>query len=139
MKCLIVFLGSSIAGDDAAGYDVYMRIKNKIKARMAYLGTDLFKLYGIYEGEEKLIIVDAVYGADDVIHLKNNEIFSMDDKSEGMHFLSAIEALKILKTVMKKFPEEVHLIGLPAKSFNKITYDKEIINKAIKELKKLIE
>ncbi len=139
MKYLIVFLGSSIAGDDAAGYDVYMRIKNKTKARIAYLGTDLFKLYGIYEGEEKLIIVDAVYGIEDVIHLKNEEIFSIDDKSEGMHFLSAIEALKILKTVMKKFPEEIHLIGLPAKSFEKITYDEKVINKAIKELKKLIE
>jgi len=138
MKWLIIFLGSSIAGDDTAGYENYMRIKDEIKERAAYLGTDLFKLYGVYEGEEKLIIVDAVYGIEDVIHLKNDKIFNIEDKSTGVHFLAAIEALKILKLVMKKFPKEIHLIGIPAKSFEEITYGEETIKKAIKEIKKII-
>lgn len=138
MKWLIVFLGSGIAGDDTAGYEIYMKIKNEIKERIAFLGTDLFRLYGIYEGEEKMIIVDAIYGAEDIIHLKNDEIFSIEDRSTGAHFLAAMEALKILKLVMKKFPQEIHLIGIPAKSFEEITYNEETIKKVIKEIKKII-
>ena len=140
MKCLIIFLGNILAGDDAAGYELYMKLKDSIKgARMEYLGTDFFKFYGIYEGEEKLIIVDAVYGSDDIVHLINDEIFLIEDRSEGAHFLSAIEAIKILKIVMKRFPEEIHLIGIPAKSFEEITYRKEIIEKAAKKLKEILE
>ncbi len=140
MKCLIIFLGNILAGDDAAGYELYMKLKDSIKgARMEYLGTDFFKFYGIYEGEEKLIIVDAVYGSDDIVHLINDEIFLIEDRSEGAHFLSAIEAIKILKIVMKRFPEEIHLIGIPAKSFEEITYGKEIIEKAAKKLKEILE
>ena len=140
MSCLIIFLGNILAGDDSAGYEVYMKLKDTVKgARMEYLGTDFFKFYGIYEGEEKLIIVDAVYGSDDIVHFINEDIFLIEDKSEGAHFLAAIEALKILKIVMEKFPKEVHLIGIPAKSFDEVTYDKKIIDDVAEKIKEILE
>lgn len=138
MNCIVVFLGSEVAGDDSAGYEIYMRIKDKIKARLEYLGTDFFKFYGIYRGEEKLVIVDAVYGIDDVIHLKNNEIFEIEDKSQGIHFLSAIEALKIMREVMENFPKEIHLVGIPARSFEKKTLDEKTIKKAIEMIEEIV-
>ena len=130
---LLVFLGNEIAGEDALGYIVYEKIKDKIKGRCEYLGTDLSKLYGIYRNEEKLIIIDAIYGIDDVIHIKNDEIWKIDDASSGAHGLAAIEILKILKIVMEKFPSEIHLIGLPAKNFETIEENEEVIEKAIKK------
>ncbi|HDN96347.1 MAG TPA: hydrogenase maturation protease [Thermoplasmatales archaeon] len=138
MNCIVVFLGSEVAGDDSAGYEIYMRIKDKIKARLEYLGTDFFKFYGIYRGEEKLVIVDAVYGIDDVIHLKNNEIFEIEDKSQGIHFLSAIEALKIMREVMENFPKEIHLVGIPARSFEEKTLDEKTIKKAIEMIEEVV-
>lgn len=138
MSALVIFLGSRIAGDDTAGYEIFMKLKNKLDARTEYLGTDLFKLYGVYENEEKLIIVDAVYGIDDVIYLKDEEIFKINDKSSSVHFLAAIEALKILKIVMEKFPKEIHLIGLPAKSFEEVTYSEKEIEKAIEKIREII-
>ncbi len=136
MKTLVVFLGNEIAGDDSIGYEIYRKIKISNKV---FLSTDFFKLYGIYKNQERLIIVDAVYGIDEIIHLKNDEIFEIDDKSIGNHFISAIEALKILKIVMKNFPKEIHLIGLPAKDFNKITYNDEIIEKAIRKIEEIMK
>jgi len=138
MNCIVVFLGSEVAGDDSAGYEIYMRVKDKIKARLEYLGTDFFKFYGIYRGEEKLVIVDAVYGIDDVIHLKNNEIFEIEDKSQGIHFLSAIEALKIMREVMENFPKEIHLVGIPARSFEEKTLDEKTIKKAIEMIEEVV-
>lgn len=136
MKTLVVFLGNEIAGDDSIGYEIYRKIKISNKV---FLSTDFFKLYGIYKNQERLIIVDAVYGINEIIHLKNDEIFEIDDKSIGNHFISAIEALKILKIVMKNFPKEIHLIGLPAKDFNKITYNDEIIEKAIRKIEEIMK
>lgn len=136
MKTLVVFLGNEIAGDDSIGYEIYRKIKISNKV---FLSTDLFKLYGIYKNQERLIIVDAVYGINEIIHLKNDEIFEIDDKSIGNHFISAIEALKMLKIVMKNFPKEIHLIGLPAKDFNKITYNDEIIEKAIRKIEEIMK
>lgn len=138
MKTLIVFIGSTIAGDDTAGYVIYNKLRNKLSVRVKYAGTDLFKLYGFYRGEEKLIIVDAVYGADDIIHFMGEEIFNLEGKSENIHFVSAIEALKILKETMKKFPQEIHIVGIPAKRMDRITYDKEMIDKAIKKIMEII-
>ncbi|HEC82579.1 MAG TPA: hydrogenase maturation protease [Thermoplasmatales archaeon] len=138
MKTLVVFLGSRIAGDDTAGYSLYVELKDKLNARMEYIGTDLFRLYGCYGGEEKIIIVDAVYGVKDIIHLDNNEIFNLEEKSKDAHFISAIEALKILREVMENFPEKVHLIGIPAKNLNKVTYDKNMLKRAIKKLMEII-
>lgn len=138
MKTLIVFLGSTIAGDDTAGYVLYNKLKDKLNIRMKYVGTDLFRLYGFYRNEEKLIVVDAVYGIDDIIHLKGKEIFNLEGKSEGAHFISAIEALKILEETMKNFPKEIHIVGIPAKRMDKITYNEEMIDRAIKKIIEII-
>ncbi|HEC76526.1 MAG TPA: hydrogenase maturation protease [Thermoplasmatales archaeon] len=138
MKTLVVFLGSRIAGDDTAGYSLYVELKDKLNARMEYMGTDLFRLYGCYRREEKIIIVDAVYGIEDIIHLKNNEIFNLEGKSKNAHFISAIEVLKILREVMEDFPEEVHIVGIPAKNLDRVTYDKNTLKRAIEKLMEVI-
>jgi len=139
MRTLVVFLGSRIAGDDSAGYAVYERIKEKFSARTLYLGTDLFRLYGLYEGEERLVLVDAVHGASGVVHLKDNEIFVIDNRSEGAHFLSLVEAVKILRAVMSSFPREIHLVGIPAKSVREVTYDEDVLNEAVQMLGTIVK
>lgn len=139
MRTLVVFLGSRIAGDDSAGYAVYEKIKDACPARAMYLGTDLFRLYGVYEGEERLVMVDAVHGTSDVVHLRDDEIFAIDNRSSSIHFLSLVEALKILRTVMSSFPLEIHLIGIPAKSVRKVTYDENVLVKAMRILDTIIK
>ena len=136
---LVIFLGNEIAGDDSAGYEAFKEAKKEISARMEYVGTDIFELSRIYENEEKLVIVDAVYGIDDVVHLKNEELFSLNEKSMHAHRISAVEGLKILKATMKNFPKEAHLIGIPAKSIEKRTFSEEVIEKAVKMLKKIVK
>ncbi|KAA0014011.1 MAG: hydrogenase maturation protease [Thermoplasmata archaeon] len=136
---LVIFLGNEFAGDDSAGYEAYRKAKEKISARMLYLGTDIFELSRIYENEERLVIIDAFHGIDEVVHLKNEELFNLNDKSMHAHRISAVEGLKILKATMKNFPKEVHLIGIPAKSIEKRTFSEDVIEKAVKMLKKIVK
>ena len=139
MQSLVVFLGNTLAGDDASGYHLSKLFDEKQHTRKLYLGTDLLRLYHEYNGEDRLILVDAVTGISDVIHLQNEEILSLNNKSKHAHFLSAVEFLKILKVVMTNFPKEIHLIGIPAKDFSQKTYSKEQLQKAATMLNKLLE
>ncbi|MEM2934891.1 MAG: hydrogenase maturation protease [Candidatus Thermoplasmatota archaeon] len=134
---LVVFLGSN-NGDDSAGYECYKKAISRINARMLFLGTDIFEILRKYENEKIVIVVDAFYGANDVIHLKNEEIFNFTSRSEHAHYISPIEAIKILKEA-GFLPEELHLIGIPAKSFEKVTYTDEMIERAIKIVEELLK
>ncbi|MBC7081704.1 MAG: hypothetical protein H5T44_05640 [Thermoplasmatales archaeon] len=133
---LVVFLGSN-RGDDSAGHECYKKAISRINARLIFLGTDIFEIFRKYENEKKVIVVDAFYGAEDIIHLKNDEIFKLESRSEHAHYISPVEALKILNEIGFS-PKELHLIGIPAKSFDKITYTDEIIEKAIKKVEEIL-
>jgi hydrogenase maturation protease len=138
MNTLVVCIGSVVAGDDTAGFSVYKCLGEHIGARLLFLGTDLFRLYGEYRGEERLVLVDAVHGIQDVTCLANERVFAIDDASEHAHHLSAVEALKILRLVMPAFPRDVYLVGVPAHRFDRATYRQEHLDAAVETVRKLV-
>jgi len=134
---LVVFIGSE-NGDDYAGYECYKKAISRINARMLFLGTDIFEILRKYENEKRVIVVDAFYGLDNIIHLKNDEIFNIEARSEHAHYISPVEAIKILKEAGFS-PDELHLIGIPAKSFDRVTYSEEMIERAIKKIEEILK
>ena len=134
---LVVFLGSE-NGDDSAGYECYKKSISRINARLLFLGTDIFEILRKYENEKRVIVVDAFYGVDDIVHLNKEEIFKMPARSEHAHYISPVEAIKILKEAGFS-PEELHIIGIPAKSFDRVTYSEEMIERAIKKIEEILK
>lgn len=128
---LVVFLGNISAGDDASGFYVYQKFSENEYVRKLFLGTDLFRLHFEYKKEKRLILVDAMTGINEVTHIPNKHLFEINNKSEHAHFLSAIEILKILKIVMPVFPQDIHLIGVPARDFKNQTFTNDDINKVL--------
>lgn len=135
---LVVFLGNPLAGDDASGFYLFQAFDEPKNTRKLFLGTDLFRLYSEYNGEERLILVDAVSGINNVVHVYNERLLNIAGRSEHAHFLSAIEILKILKIVMDSFPKDIHLIGIPAKDFTQKTVSSALLEKALQLLNRII-
>ena len=121
-QALVVTLGSPLAGEDAVGQCVHEALKDTPEARVVYLGTDIFRFSHAYQGEPLVIFVDAVYSkkhaAGEIVHFSNEEIFSeLTDVATDAHMLGVGEGLKVLRTVMPRFPIELHFIGVSCKQF----------------------
>jgi len=121
-QALVVTLGSTLAGEDAAGYCVHEALRGMVDARLVYLGTDIFRFSNVYLGEPRVIVVDAVYAqelpAGEIIHFAGEEVFSeITDVATDAHMLGVGEGLKILEKVMSCFPEELHFVGVSCKQF----------------------
>ncbi|MEA2055100.1 MAG: hydrogenase maturation protease [Candidatus Thermoplasmatota archaeon] len=121
-ETLVVTLGSPLAGEDSIGCKIFERIKDKIDARVEYLGTDIFRFSNVYHEEEKVIFVDAVYSkklkAGEMVYFRGENVFEfLNDVAVDAHMLGVGEGLKILREVMPAFPKNLHFIGISCKKF----------------------
>lgn len=118
----MVALGNPLVGEDAVGTDVYDALKERGGARVEFLGTDIFRLSNVYRGEERLVVVDAVYAPGlepgRVVHFRGEEVFErLQDVAVDAHLLGVGEGLKILHLTMPRFPSDVHFVGVSVKTF----------------------
>ena len=121
-ETLIVTLGNPLAGEDSVGSRIFEKIRGSINARVEYLGTDIFRFSNVYNGEKRVVFMDAVYSenmkAGDVVHFSGDEVFEfLNDVAVDAHMLGVGEGLKILKEVMPSFPADIHFIGISCKKF----------------------
>ncbi|WP_456449867.1 hydrogenase maturation protease, partial [Palaeococcus sp. (in: euryarchaeotes)] len=72
MRTLILALGNELMKDDGAGLKVG-RLLAQRGHNVIEVGTDIFRLQRYYNGEERLIIIDAIlsdeYAPGEVVHL----------------------------------------------------------------------
>lgn len=144
-KTLVITLGSPLMGDDAVGYKLSEMLKGKVNVK--YLGTDIFKFSTLYNGEENVILIDAVYSKKippgEIICLKGEEIFDLlKGKCRDAHFLGVGEAIKILRETMEEFPEKIRFIGISCKKFEfgeMSNETKKAIEKAFKKIMEIVE
>ncbi|MGC9554705.1 MAG: hydrogenase maturation protease [Thermoplasmatota archaeon] len=121
-QTLVVALGNPLVGEDAVGAHVYDSLRDGAEARVVFLGTDVFRLSNVYRGEERLVVVDAVYAPDlepgRVVHFQGAEVFErLRDVAVDAHLLGVGEGLKILRLTMPRFPSDVHFVGVSVKTF----------------------
>ncbi len=143
-ETLVITLGSSLAGEDTVGVKIFEKIRDSINARVEYLGTDIFRFSNIYDGEERVIFVDAVYSksmeAGDVVHFSGNEVFEfLNDVAVDAHMLGVGEGLKILKNVMPSFPQDIHFIGISCKKFGVGEMSTEVREGMEKAIEKIVD
>lgn len=123
MKVLILALGNELMKDDGVGLKA-----GRILAERGYnvieVGTDIFKLQRYYNGEDIIVIIDAVlsneYGPGEVIYLKGDEVFEkLKAEIRSAHFMGAVDGLKLLMAIDKRLARaEIHFIGVVAKEID---------------------
>ena len=123
MSTLILALGNELMKDDGVGLKV-----GRILAEKGYnvleVGTDIFRLQQHYNGEEKIIIIDAIltekYKPGQVVHLKGDEAFEkLRAEIRSAHFMGAIDGLKLLRLIDKRLAKaEIHFVGIVAKEID---------------------
>jgi len=120
---LILALGNELMKDDGVGLKIG-RILAKKGYNVLEVGTDIFKLHRYYNGEDKIIIIDAIltdkYKPGEVIHLKGDEVFEkLKAEIRSAHFMGAIDGLKLLMAIDKRLSKaEIHFIGVVAKDID---------------------
>ncbi|AHL22058.1 hydrogenase maturation protease [Thermococcus nautili] len=123
MRTLILALGNELMKDDGVGLKV-----GRILAEKGYnvleVGTDIFMLSSHYNGEERLIIVDAIlsekFKPGEVIHLEGEDVFEkLKAEIRSAHFMGAIDGLKLLMKLDERLARaEVHFVGIVAKEID---------------------
>ncbi|WP_175058909.1 hydrogenase maturation protease [Thermococcus sp. 2319x1] len=123
MSTLILALGNELMRDDGVGLKIG-RILAKKGYNVLEIGTDIFKLHRYYNGENRIIIIDAIltdkYKPGEMIHLKGEEIFEkLKAEIRSAHFMGAIDGLKLLRAIDNRLAKaEIHFVGVVAKEID---------------------
>ncbi|BAD86255.1 hydrogenase-specific maturation endopeptidase [Thermococcus kodakarensis KOD1] len=123
MRVLILALGNELMKDDGAGLKA-----GRILAEKGYnvleVGTDIFRLANHYNGEERIVIIDAILSdklkPGEVVHFSGEEIFEkLKAEIRSAHFMGAIDGLKLLMALDERLKRaEIHFIGIVAKEID---------------------
>jgi hydrogenase maturation protease len=126
-KALVVCVGNSLVGDDAAGCAVYeLLAKESLPegTRLHLLGIGGISLLECLAGEKLLIVVDAVqFGATPgTIHVLNwNDLPQAGGGAVSAHGIGLREAIALGRILSPEvMPQEVLLIGIEGVSFDTI-------------------
>jgi len=144
MSTLILALGNELMKDDGVGLKVGRILADK-GYNVVEIGTDIFRLQRYYNGEEKIIIVDAIltdkYKPGEMIHLKGEEVFEkLKAEIRSAHFMGAIDGLKLLMALDERLAKaEIHFVGIVAKEIGLGTELSEEIKSNIPNIIKVIE
>ncbi|WP_048148147.1 hydrogenase maturation protease [Palaeococcus ferrophilus] len=120
MRTLILALGNELMKDDGVGLNAG-RILLERGYNVLEVGTDIFRLASHYNGEERLVIIDAILSdklkPGEVIHLQGREVFEkLKGEIRSAHFMGAIDGLKLLMALDERLKRaEIHFIGVVAK------------------------
>lgn len=123
MRTLILALGNELMKDDGTGLKA-----GRILAERGYnvleVGTDIFRLANHYNGEERIIVIDAILSdklkPGEVVHFKGEEVFEkLKAEIRSAHFMGAIDGLKLLMALDERLKRaEIHFIGVVAKEID---------------------
>ena len=144
MRALILALGNELMKDDGAGLKA-----GRLLAENGYtvleVGTDIFLLQNHYNGEERLIIIDAILSdklrPGEIVHLAGGEVFEkLRAEIRSAHFMGAIDGLKLLMALDERLTKaEIHFIGIVAKEIDLGMELSEEVERAIPEVVELVE
>ncbi len=126
-KALVVCVGNSLVGDDAAGcavYEVLSRQPLPEGTRLHLLGVGGISLLECLDGESIMIVVDAVrLGADPgTVHVLDwDALPQVETRAASAHGIGLREAIALGRTVCPEvMPQKVLLIGIEGASFETI-------------------
>jgi hydrogenase maturation protease len=124
-RALIVCIGNSLIADDALGWAVFERLEERRlpqSVRVEFLELGGIRLLDILDGEDLLIVVDAVrLGSDPgTLHVLDWQDLP---EAEGLpvtsHDIGLSEAIRIGRVLFpEKMPQRIILVGVEGKCFD---------------------
>lgn len=144
MRTLVLALGNELMTDDGVGLRAG-RLLLERGCNVLEVGTDVFRLSSYYNGEERLIVIDAILSGElkpgEVIHLQGGEVFEkLRAEIRSAHFMGAIEGLKLLMLLDERLKNaELHFIGVVAKRIDLGTELSEEVRNALPRVVELVE
>lgn len=144
MRTLILALGNELMKDDGIGLKAG-RILVEKGYNVLEVGTDIFRLSGHYNGEERLIIIDAIlsekFQPGKIIHLRGEVVFEkLKAEIRSAHFIGAIDGLKLLMAMDERLAKaDIHFIGIVAKEIDLGTELTEEVERALPKIVELVE
>lgn len=149
-QSLIICIGNDLVADDGVGSKVYQQLlKQELPAsvRLLFLGLGGLDLIEQMQGEENLIVVDAVqFGVDagTVHNIAWKDLPHMENRPVSGHGIGVREALDICRHLYpEKMPKSCSLIGIEGTCFNELGNSlspdvASAIPQAIKEIEQLL-
>lgn len=126
-RSLIVCIGNDLVADDAAGHVLYHLLRERALpagARLVLLGTGGIDLLDVLDGEELLIVVDAVQlgAAPGTVHLLDWEHIPANElRPVSGHGIGVKEAVQVCRQL---YPERaaavVRLVGVEGRCFDRV-------------------
>ncbi len=127
MKTLIVCIGNDLAADDGVGREIFLELTGRdlpAGVRPVFLGLGGIDLIEQLEGEEQLIVVDAVqFGepAGTVHTLDWDSLPYMAPRPVSGHGIGVREAIEVCRKLYpEKVPEKTWLVGVEGECFDQL-------------------
>ena len=144
MRTLILALGNELMKDDGVGLKAG-RLLLREGCNVLEVGTDIFRLASHYNGEERLIIIDAILSdklrPGEIIHLQGEEVFEkLKAEIRSAHFMGAIDGLKLLMALDERLAKaDIHFIGVVAKEVDLGMELSEEVEQALPKVVELVK
>lgn len=124
---LIVCIGNDLVGDDAVGYAIHKVLVDMSLpdgAKLKFLGLGGMDIIEVIEGEDRLIVVDAVQLGKEVghVHVLNwDQLPYMEPRPVSGHGIGIREAIEVAKRLYpERVPGSIFLVGVEGACFNKV-------------------
>lgn len=124
---LIICIGNALAADDGAGSAVYEELQRSRLpqgVRLCFLGLGGIDILDQLEGEERLVVVDAVQlgGDPGTVHVLDwQDIPEMGPRPVSGHGIGVREAVELGKRLYpERMPREISLVGIEGQCFDQL-------------------
>ncbi len=124
---LIVCIGNDLVADDAVGHAIHKVLTDSSLpegAILKFLGLGGMDLLEAINGEDLLIVVDAVQLGGDVgtVHILSwEQLPSMEPRPVSGHGIGVKEAIEVAKRIYpERVPGDIRLVGVEGICFNKV-------------------
>jgi len=122
---LVVCIGNDMVADDGVGHAVYHVLASRLPAdtNLKLLGLGGMSLLEEFQGEEHLIVVDAVqFGSvPGTIHVMDWSMIPLAGSHVSCHGIGIREAIEVSRKLYPEAtPRTVHLVGVEGRCFDKL-------------------
>jgi hydrogenase maturation protease len=124
---LIACVGNSLAGDDGAGHEVYVRLQREslpASSELIHLGLGGMALHDYFDAQHLLIVVDAVQlnAAPGHVHVLNwKDLPVLRGQAVSLHGVGLAETLSVARLLYpERIPKRTVLIGIEGRRFNEL-------------------
>jgi len=122
---LIVCIGNDLVADDGVGHAVFRVLDSQLPAntRLKLLGLGGMSLLDEFQGEEHLVVVDAVQlgASPGTIHVMDWSMLPSGGSHVSCHGIGIREAIEISQKLYPELtPRTVHLVGVEGRCFDRL-------------------